>query len=269
LTREFLERQKLEIGSSLYNCLYKNNPISDETCVFKMDDFSFYGAIKPDDLHITVTCDPAGEGEDYTAIVTVGTDNNMDMHILDVINEHLQPSQIVEKIINLQYKYKFSMLGIETNFFRGMLEPEIKRRRDEEHKNHPQRFSLFGVTEFEASSKRGSGKHARIMSLQPLHERRAIKFPGEKFELLEGAFSELSWQMVQYTHDGAKSPHDDAIDALAYQVQLIRRGGMVKKAQLPVNSPAWLEREKWNKEVAFNNKLPRRLRRKMPDLAFS
>jgi hypothetical protein len=38
---------------------------------------------------------------------------------------------------------------------------------------------------------------------------------------------------------------------------------------LPVNSPAWLEREKWNKEVAFNNKLPRRLRRKMPDLAFS
>ena len=269
LTREFLGEQKKNQGSSIYSCLYRNNPISDESAVFKMEDFSFYGAVKPDDLYITVTCDPAGEGEDFTAIVVVGCDNNMDMHILDIANEHLQPSQIVERIINFQYKYNFKILGIETNFFRGMLEPEIKRRRDEEHRNNPEKFNLFGVVEFEASSKKGAGKHARIMSLQPFHERKAIKFPGEKIELLKGSFSELAWQMVQYTHDGAKSPHDDAVDALAYHVSLIRKGGLVKKSELPRNSPAWLEYQSYEKEIKNNSSLPRRLRRQISDLAFS
>lgn len=269
LTREFLAQQKSEQGSSLYSCIYNNNPVSDETAVFKMDDFAFYGDIKSDDLYVTATCDPAGEGEDFTAITVVGTDNNMDMHILDVVNEHLQPSEIVEKIVNLQYKYQFQVLGIETNFFRGMLEPEIKRRRDEEHSENPDYFRLFGVHEFEASSRRGAGKHNRIMALQPFHERRAIKFPGEKFELLQGVFSELAWQMVQYTHDGAKSPHDDAIDSLAYHIPLIRKGGLVKKAGLPINSPAWLERKSWEKEIEYNMRLPRRLRREPADLAFS
>ncbi len=269
LTEQFLAEQKSNQGTSIYNALYRNNPISDESAVFNMDCFAFYGSIKSDDLYITVTCDPAGEGEDFTAIVTVGTDNNMDMHILDVINKHLQPSEIVEALINLQYKYRFSILGIETNFFRGMLEPEIKRRRDEEHRSNSDKFKLFGVTEFEASSRRGTGKHARIMSLQPYHQRKAIKFPGEKFELLKGGFSELSWQMIQYTHDGAKSPHDDALDALAYHIPLIRKGGLVKKSGVPYMSPAWLEQQNYEKEVKRNMGLPRRLRQRIPDLAFS
>lgn len=270
LTREFLTKQKVEQGSSIYSCIYQNNPVSDETSVFKLENFAFYGRIKTDDLYITVTCDPAGEGEDFTAITTVGTDSNMDMHVLDVINEHLQPSEIVEKIINLQYKYKFQILGCETNFFRGMLEAEIKRRRDQEHKENPEKFRLFGVHEFEASSRRGTGKHTRIMALQPFHERGAIKFPGERLELLEKGFSELGWQMVQYTHDGAKSPHDDAIDSLAYHVTLIRKGGLVKKNELPINSPAWLERKMLDKDFERNNKLPRKFRRRINlELAFS
>ena len=269
LTKEFLAGKKLGQGSSLYSCIYQNNPVSDETSVFKMNNFSFYGDIKSDDLYITCTVDPAGEGEDFTAITVVGTDNNMDMHILDIVNEHLQPSEIVEHLVGLQYKYEFGVLGIETNFFRGMLESEIKRRRDEEHRENPENFKLFGIHEFEASSKKGQGKHSRIMALEPYHERKAIKFPGEKFELLEGVFSELGWQMVQYTHDGAKSPRDDIIDSLAYHVNLIRKGGLVKKADLPRNSPAWLERKFYEKEVKHNMGLPRRLRREPENLAFS
>ena len=265
LTREFLNAQKMEQGTYLWSCLYKNSPTDPETATFKVQDFAFYGAIKPDDLYITCTVDPAGEGEDFTAITVVGTDNNMDMHILDIVNAHIQPSEIVDKIINFQYKYKFQILGSETNFFRGMLEMEIRRRRDEEHKLNPERFRLFGVHEFEASSRRGQNKTNRIMALQPYHERRAIKFPGEKFELLEGAFSKLAWQMIQFPN----SAHDDILDSMAYHLTLIRRGGLVKKSELPINSPAWLERESYEKEIKNNNSLPRRLRRQIPDLAFS
>ena len=269
LTKEFLAGQKLEQTSAIYSCIYQNNPVNDETAVFKSTGFSFYGSIKPDDLYITLTCDPAGEGEDFTAITVVGTDNNMDMHILDLVNAHLQPSEIVDKIINFQYKYNFAVAGMEINFFRGMLEMELKKRRDEEHRLNPDKFKLFGVHEFEASSRRGTGKHSRIMALQPFHERGSIKFPGEKLELLEGVFSELSWQMLQYTHDGAKSPHDDLIDALAYQAPLVRAGGLVKKSDLPRYSPAWLEQQSYLKEIKQINMLPRRFRRATVPLSLS
>ncbi len=205
LTKEFLQQQKTQQGSYTFSCLYMNSPTDPETAVFKVQDFAFYGAVKKDDLYITCTCDPAGKGEDFTAITVVGTDSNMDMHILDIINEHLQPSEIVDRIIAMQYKYKFGMLGVETNFFRGMLETEIRRRRDIEHKLSPDSFRLFGIHEFEASSRVGQGKINRIMALQPYHERGALKFPGEKFELLEGVFSDLAWQMIQFPN----SAHDD------------------------------------------------------------
>lgn len=265
LTEEFLGAQKMEQGSYLYSCLYRNSPTDPETATFKVQDFAFYGAVKPDDLYITCTVDPAGEGEDFTAITVVGTDHNMDMYILDIVNEHLQPSEIVDNIIRLQYKYKFGVLGSETNFFRGMLEMEIRRRRDEEHRLSPGRFKLFAVHEFEASSRRGQSKVNRIMALQPYHERRALKFPGERFELLEGAFSALAWQMIQFP----SAAHDDILDSLAYHLPIIRKGGLVKRAELPKNSPAWLERQGYEEELKLNSGLPRRLRLQIPDLAFS
>lgn len=264
LTREFLDQQKAKQGSYFYSCLYQNSPIDDETAIFKAKDFSFHGQIEPTDLYITCTCDPAGKGEDFTAITVVGTDGNMDMHLLEIVNEHIQPSEIIDKIINLNYKYKFKMLGIETNFFRGMLEQELRRRIDIERKEN-ESFNLFGTQEFVASSKAGQNKDSRIRALQPFHERGALKFPGEKLELLKGAFSELAFQMLQYP----LAPHDDILDSLAYHLPLIRKGGCVKHSEPPRYSPAWLERQSFEKELAQNNSLPRRFRKKIEDLSFS
>ncbi len=263
LTKSFLDSQKAQQGSYNYSCLYRNNPTDEETAIFKVVDFAFYGEIKHEDLYITATVDPAGKGEDFTAITIVGTDNNMDMHILDIVNEHLQPSEIVEQLVRLQYKYRFGILGVETNFFRGMLEYEIKRRRDLEHRENPDKFKLFGVSEFTASSK--ESKFNRIRALQPYHERKALKFPGEKFELLKGVFSELAWQMIQFPN----ASHDDICDSLAQHLPLIRKGGLAKKAEPKINTPAWLEKQSWLKEIEHNRGLPRRLRREPANLAFS
>lgn len=265
LTKEFLAQQKDKQGSYKFSCLYMNSPVDPETAVFKAKDFSFYGDIKPDDLYITATCDPAGEGEDFTAITVVGTDNNMDMHILEIVNKHLQPSEIISETFRLHYKYNFKIFGLEMNFFRGMLRLEFERRIAEEKINN-ENFRVFGIHEFEASAKRGEGKHNRIMALQPYHERQAIKFPGAKLELLRGEFSDLAYQMIQFPN----APHDDILDSLAYHLPLIRKGGVVKKQELPKNSPAWLERRAWEGDVEKNNRLPRRWRRQfIGELAFS
>lgn len=269
LTKERLKVLKEQQGTSTYSCLYLNDPVSDETSVFKKRDFSF-AEVKSTDLYITGTIDPAGEGEDRTAITVVGTDNDMNMYLLEVVNQKdMVPSQIIEKIVNLHYKYKFKIFGIETNFFRGTLKLDLEQRRQSENSEDPQRFPSFGIHEFKASSKRGEGKHQRIMGLQPYHERGAIKFPGKSYELLEGNFAELADQMIRYTHDGAKSPHDDILDSLAYHITLIRKGGVAKKKELPYMSPAWLELETFKAETKARNRLPRRLRGFVAPLSLS
>lgn len=265
LTQRFLEQQKAQQGTYVYSCLYRNNPVDPETATFKHKDFSFYGDVKSEDLYITATCDPAGEGDDFTAITVVGTDNNMDMFILEIVNKHLQLSDTINEIINLHKKYRFKMVGMETNFYRGQCILELERRIAEERKENED-FPLFGVHEFQATAKRGEGKFNRMLALQPYHERGALKFPGSSVELLNGNFSTLAYQMIEFPN----SNHDDILDSLAYHLPLIRRGGLVKKNELPYNSPAYLERKAFEQEAEKNNRLPRRFRRKLNEqLAFS
>ncbi len=95
------------------------------------------------------------------------------------------------------------------------------------------------------------------MTVKNLQERKALKFPGERFELLEGVFSDLAWQMIQFPN----AAHDDIIDSLAYHLPLIRRGGVAKKGDLPKNCPAYLERKFYEKQIEKNNHLPRRFRK--------
>lgn len=207
LTEEFLADKKKQQGSYQYNCLYNNSPVDDSTALFKMSEFRFYGNnIDQEKMFITCTCDPAGEGDDFTAITVVGTDEKLRMYLLHAVNEHLKPDQIVRKILELNYIFKYDKFGIENNFFRGMLEKELRLAIEYEREN--KNFKPFGLETFIASAKRGEGKHARILSLQPYHERGDILFPGNKFEDLKGAFAELAYQMIQYTQ-AHRPVHDD------------------------------------------------------------
>lgn len=270
LDREFLDFQKKEQGSYIYSCLYQNNPVDDETATFKTSNFSFYDKIDPRDLYITGTCDPGGgKGGDPTGITVLGTDHDMNMYILDIVNSDLQPSEIVQEIIRLHYKWKFRIFGIETNFYRGTLKYDLDIQTRIEYAEQPKNFPLFGLHEFQASITNTKNKndrwHNRIRALQPYHERGVIKFPGKKFNLLQGDFRELAYQMIKYPN----SPHDDILDSLAYHLPLIRKGGTVKQSGPPRHSPAWIERRIRDREVARQRELPRHLRKKIRPLVFS
>jgi hypothetical protein len=71
--------------------------------------------------------------------------------------------------------------------------------------------------------------------------------------------------MIQFPH----SAHDDILDSLAYHLPLIRRGGVVKKNDIPYRSPAWFERKMWEEEIEKNNSLPKRFRRIIPEPSLS
>lgn len=264
LTKEFLEDQKEKQGSYVVSCLYYNNPLSDEDAIFKYEDFRFYNPneFKTHDLYITATCDPAGEGEDFTAITVVGTDRELNLYLLEVVNEHLTPAQIVDRLVKLSYRWRYSKLGIETNFFHGLLEKELKIVL-EEHRRNPL-WTPFSIEVIKATAKRGESKNNRIMALQPYHERGSIIFPcnaeNPKVESLRGAYAELAMQMIQYTVNH-KPPHDDALDALAYQIPLIRAGGRIVKKDLPKNCIAFIIQKDYEKMMELQRRVPLKYRK--------
>lgn len=267
LTKQHLDRLRDTQGSYTYSCLYRNNPVDDEEALFKSDKFGFYGKLEVspspietgmyDFLYITGTVDPAGMGGDRTGGIVCGTDKDMNIYILDVLNKHLQPHQIIDWVIEMNFKYHLRMLGIETKFFRGMLRKELENRiREEQVKNVY--FHNFGIKEFSPS--KGETKFIRVQALQPCFERGDIFFPGKSIHTQKAGFSDLAHQMLQVTPTHMPEPND-LIDALAFQVPLWQAGGIVKTEDIPKNSPADLERI-WVKEWNHSQKmLPRRMRR--------
>lgn len=259
LNREFLDYQRKEQGSYIYSCLYRNNPVSDDTALFKIEDFRYYDPTPEfhKNFYITATCDPAGEGEDFTAITVIGMDSKRNLYVLDAVNKHLKPSGIVSEIIKLSYKWKFRKIGIETNFFKGTLEADLKRARDEERSN--QFFESFGVEPLKATSKQTN--RVRILALQPFHERGQFYLPGKDFNSLSQVYSELAFQMIQYTIDGSKSPHDDLVVALGLQTEIMHSGGEAKKEGPPETSAAHYEKQYF--KTLNSSKVPRRFRQNL------
>lgn len=262
LTREFLDYQRLEQGSYIFSSIYRNSPVDDETALFRQENFKFY---RPRDkfherMFITCACDPAGEGEDYTAITVVGTNTHKEMHILDCVNMHLKPNQIIDQIIRLNYKWGFDKFAIEGNFFRGTLEENLKDV-IKEHQKNPF-FKPFSTQEIIASVK--NRNFNRVLALQPFHERKAILFPNsvsDDINTLSGAFSELAFQMLQFTIDGSKSPHDDLIISLAYHTEIVRPGGMAQGVEPDYSSAVAFENRFF--ETMNSSRTPLRYRPKI------
>ncbi len=269
LNHDFLMRQKKIQGSYIYSCLYRNNPVDDDSAVFKSKDFNFYERLKPSpeplveglypNLYITCTLDPSGEGKDPTAGVVVGTDCNMKMYILETYNQQATPDMMIDWVMEMNIKYRIKMFGIETTFFRGMLKKAFDRKIAELRLKRDN-FCTFGIKEFSPVAKRGETKYARIMALQPIHERQEIYFPGKGLETLKTGYGQLAYQMMQLTPSHMPEPND-LLDALAYHVPIYRRGGFVEKEEVPVNSPAWLERGWIAEHNRLQKSLPRRYRR--------
>jgi len=258
-------------GFASKNCIYQNNPVSDDSALFKYDDFRFYGQLKQSstpaltglygDLYITGTLDPAGEGEDFTAGTICGTDSKFKIYILELLNKrNCTPTQMIEWILSMNRKYRLVKFGVETIFFRGMFERDLQKKMEEE-RLRDSNFNNFGVEKFLTRWRHGEGKKVRIEGMQPYHERGDILFPGTSVETLKGAFGDLAYQMMQTTRDHMPEPND-LIDSLSWQISIVQKGGMPEPAGPPKNSPAWLE-EKWIEDHnRMQRRLPSRMRRR-------
>lgn len=217
---EALQRMADERGIPAYKSELLNEPIPEEWRTFKRDELCYYEEL-PKGLSHTMTIDPAAtvkNRSDYTAIIVVGTDVEGTSYVVDYIRERLTPDAILNSLFKLYEKYTPHTIGIETVGFQQLLkyifELECRKR-----KIYPNIQEL----KLDVSDK-GRNKRFRIESLQPwFAKKRLFISPKQK---------ELESELIAFPI----GKHDDLIDALASQLEIIAPAQKARTPDLPVNT---------------------------------
>lgn len=268
LTKAFLQEQRTEQGSYLYSCLYQLEPVDEATATFKASDFTFYDPTKrPEGLFITGCLDPIPRHEasrqgDDAALTVCGTDHRLNLYVLEIVAGRLQPDEQIDALFRLHARWGLKVFAMEAIAFQRELRPAIERRFAEERATNPM-FRFFEIREI---TSRESTKTNRIRALQPYHERGALKFPGNRLELLDGPYAKLASQMLKFP----KSSQDDILDSLADHLAIHRAGSQQEeRTEFPWSSAAWFERRQREQRIREQARLPRWQQKPLPELAFS
>lgn len=212
-------------SKNCFNQEYMNNPIPDHLRTFQEKWFKYYDKI-PDGCVYFTTIDPAietGELNDFTAIVTCAVDSKENLYVVEIINKRLLPSETVDAVFDCYTRWKSSVIGIEVQGFQKMLkfdlDREKRRRRD---------YPI--IVELKSEGKR---KGLRIEALQPWFEAGKVFIKKDQ--------EELKMQLLRFPSPNC---HDDIIDALAYQLNIIRPALGKATIQNPDSFDAHMERMK-------------------------
>lgn len=246
LTKEFLEDQKIQLGSSLYALQYNNNPIDEGVTKFKKHWIKFYGHYKPNNLIVTSTLDPAISQKDAscnTAMVTVGTDADGYIYILDCKAVKFDPKQVIDLMFETKIDWNILEMGIEAVTFQKVFKYWAWER---------MRQTGVFINIRELKTETDVSKDMRIQALIPYVESGTIMFPGIGPESLTGGLRQLYDELVQYPVAKTK----DCVDALAYQLQLYTPARIpTKKAEVKYTFNELMKQER-QRRVAKKGKLP-------------
>jgi predicted phage terminase large subunit-like protein len=190
-----------------FSCQYQNNPVDDETAVFKRNWFREYDVtdLKKRKLLKFTAIDPAislKERADFTAIVTIGVDIFKYVYVLDIRRGHFTEKQMVDEMVHVSEKFHPVSIAIETVAFQKTLQNFIL----DETRRRGVKLPIEEVLP-EASE----SKEKRIRSLQPYYMR------GNILHSRGVAYIEyLEDELLRFP----KGKNDDTVDALAYAVSI-------------------------------------------------
>lgn len=84
-----------------------------------------------DSLKVYTFVDPAisqKQEADYTAIITIGIDQNNRIYILDIYRERVEPSDSINELFEIVKNFRPERVGIEIVAFQKMLALEIRKQ---------------------------------------------------------------------------------------------------------------------------------------------
>lgn len=208
-TVETLLNERETMGPLYFAHEYQNEPISDEDRVFYEEWIHYFKEVPPG-CAVFVTCDPAlttKSSSDYTGVTVCAVDSKRRMYVLEAIQKRLLPKDIIELLYEKAIQYKARAIGIEETAYQKSLIFDMKD-------TFRKKGKWVQVVPLKSHNVK---KELRIKSLQP-------KFQNGEIFFREHGQEELLRQIKFYTAVGSGTKHDDIIDALAYQVQIITPG---------------------------------------------
>lgn len=129
-TPEFLEIEEAK-DPIFFAGQYLVSMIGGETAEFDRDWFSYYTKdLLPFDLTYYLAVDPAISEKrtaDFTCLMVAAQDVMDNLYIIKVVNERMNPDQLIEWCYRLYNRYHPRRVGIETNGFQKLLKRDLDR----------------------------------------------------------------------------------------------------------------------------------------------
>lgn len=209
----FLKKRPSEEFSSQY----MNDPIDSENQIFKHDYFKYW-EVRPPRLFVAMTIDPAiseKQSADYFAINVSGMDEHYNIYVLDTLKGHWKVAESIENIFSMVNKWHPNAVGLETVAYQKALKSWLEEKMRE-------KGNYFPITELKRST--NESKEFRIKSLEPFFKEGKIFFARWMKSLEDEALS------------FPRGKHDDELDALASQLELLVPGDSMSLPDTPEGS---------------------------------
>lgn len=202
---DYITHLRKSMTSSEFSSQFMNEPIDDENQLFKESYFKHYDK-RPEKLYVSMTIDPAiseKQSADYFVINVSGMDKDYNIYVLDSLKGHWRVSEQIENIFTMYLKWKPSSIGLETVAYQKALKSWIEEKMR-------QTGTYFPITELRRNT--NETKEFRIKAMEPFYREGKV-FHARWMRSLED-------ELLRFP----KGKHDDEIDALASQLELLVPG---------------------------------------------
>lgn len=208
-TLKALHKIKQRMGAKQYASQYENRPISSTEQIFSPP-FQEYELLPPGKYNYYMTVDPAATVEkwsDDTAIVVCAVDELQTMFVIDAYGYKRPPNEIAQIIVQKIARYGVKKVGIEYG-----LQSALKYIIDIKIQEYERTHNLRLNTIFEKINNSG----LRISKADRINKSIAGLVREGKI-ILHRDLVDLKQQMEYFP----QSTHDDIVDALAMQMQIV------------------------------------------------
>ncbi len=203
--------------SEEFSSQYMNEPIDAQNQIFKREYFKYYDR-RPERLFVSMTIDPAiseKQSADYFSINVSGMDEKYNIYVLDTIKGRWKVAESIDNIFTTYQKWRPSVVGLETIAYQKALKSWLEEKMRE-------RGVYFPITELKRNT--NESKEFRIKALEPFYR--------------DGLIYHASWMksLEQELEQFPRGKHDDEIDALASQLELLVPGDSLAVEGIPAGS---------------------------------
>ncbi|MCG7407704.1 phage terminase large subunit [Paenibacillus sp. ACRRX] len=217
---QFLMLEKMNYGNKAFNTEFQNNPIDEESQIFKPERFKYYDtAMKFDhsEYYFGMGIDFAmgKQKGDYSAIVTTAKHKKLGAYyVVDAFGARIHPDEFMRIIVEKVMQYQPDGIAAEAQMAQEFFVQKLKQALQE--KGYPARNRVKEIHQ-------RTRKELRIEAMLPDIENGTIRFNREHTLLLE-----------HFERYGSKW-HDDMPDALEMAISASKKG--VRKVR---RKPSWI-----------------------------